>query len=459
MPTIEKRGSGYRITVSAGYDMQGKQIKKRMTWKPLPGMTEKQIQKELERQKVLFEQRVQSGQILDGSTRFSDFADYWLKVYAEKQLRPSTVAGYKAMLVRINAAIGNIRLDRLQPTHLIQFYNSLAENGARNDVLYQANEGLAEILKSRSITRQSLSEQSGLAVRTVSLAVRGERISRKTAERLSAALGKSFNMLFNAVEQTEKLSGTTALHYHRLISSILEKAVKWQVIYANPCARVEPPKAEHREAEYLDETQSQQLLDCLQAEPLPYRAMITVLLYTGMRRGELCGLEWSDIDFDNRLIDISKTSLYLSGKGIFNDDTKTEASKRVIKIPNAAIEVLKEHRKEQLTAKFKLGDKWIESGKVFTQWNGKPIYPGTITKWFSAFIKKNNLPPIHLHSLRHTNATLLIASGADLRTVSKRLGHSNMTTTSNIYTHAIKSADEKAAELLGDILHPIKSRA
>ena len=116
-------------------------------------------------------------------------------------------------------------------------------------------------------------------MRTVSLAVRGERISKKTAEGLSTALGKSFNTLFNAVEQTEKLSGTTALHYHRLISSILEKAVKWQVIYANPCARVEPPKAEHSEAEYLDETQSQQLLDCLQAEPLPYRAMITVLLY------------------------------------------------------------------------------------------------------------------------------------------------------------------------------------
>ena len=85
MPTIEKRGSGYRITVSAGYDMQGKQIKKRMTWTPLPGMTEKQIQKELERQKVLFAERVRTGRILDGSTRFSDFADYWMKEYAEKE--------------------------------------------------------------------------------------------------------------------------------------------------------------------------------------------------------------------------------------------------------------------------------------------------------------------------------------------------------------------------------------
>ena len=155
MPTIEKRGSGYRITVSAGYDMQGEQIKKRMTWTPLPGMTEKQIQKELERQKVLFEQRVRSGQLLDGSVRFSEFADYWIKEYAEKQLRSSTVAGYKAMLVRIKRAIGNIRLDRLQPTHLIQFYNSLSESGARNDVLYRAKVNLDDILKSHKITRQS----------------------------------------------------------------------------------------------------------------------------------------------------------------------------------------------------------------------------------------------------------------------------------------------------------------
>lgn len=459
MPTIEKRGSGYRITVSAGYDMQGKQIKKRMTWTPLPGMTEKQIQKELERQKVLFAERVRTGRILDGSTRFSDFADYWMKEYAEKQLRPSTVAGYKDMLVRINAALGHIKLDNLQPKDLKQYYNKLAENGARRDTTYKAKVDISDMLKSRHMTRQSLSEQCGLSPRTVSIAVRGEAVAATTAEKISAALGKPVKHLFDTVEKKQALSGKTALHHHRLISSILEKAVKWQVIYSNPCTRVEPPKAERKEAEYLDETQAQQLIECLQSEPLPYRAMITVLLYTGMRRGELCGLEWSDIDFDNCLIDISRTSLYLPGKGIFNDDTKTESSKRVIKIPDEAIEILKEHRKEQMTAKFKLGDKWIDSGKVFTQWNGKPIHPDTITAWFAQFIKKNNLPHIHLHSLRHTNATLLIASGADLRTVSKRLGHSNMTTTSNIYTHAIKSADERAAELLGDILHPVKNRA
>lgn len=459
MPTIEKRNGAYRITVSAGYDMQGKQIKKRMTWKPLPTMTEKQIQKELERQAVLFEEKVNSGQLLDGNIRFADFADYWLEEYAKKQLRPSTISGYKDNLKRINAAIGNVRLDRLQPKHLIQFYNQLSENGARQDFIYKPKVDIAAILKKRNMTRQSLSELSGVSIRTAQMVAKGEQVSAPTAQKVAAALGEPIDKLFDVIERKEKLSGKTILHHHRLISSILEKAVKWQVIFSNPCARVEPPKAERKEAEYLDEFQAQELLKCLEEEPLQYRTMITVLLYTGMRRGELCGLEWSDIDFDNRLIDISKTSLYLTDRGVFDDTTKTETSKRVIKIPAAALDTLKEHRSEQMKARFKLGDQWIDSNKVFTQWNGKPIHPDTITGWFQKFIKKNDLPPIHLHSLRHTNATLLIASGADLRTVSKRLGHSNMTTTSNIYTHAIKSADERAAELLGDILQPMKTRA
>ena len=116
-------------------------------------MTEKQIQKELERQKVLFAERVRTGRILDGSTRFSDFADYWMKEYAEKQLRPSTVAGYKDMLVRINAVLGHIKLDNLQPKDLKQYYNKLAENGARRDTTYKAKVDISVMLKSRHMTR------------------------------------------------------------------------------------------------------------------------------------------------------------------------------------------------------------------------------------------------------------------------------------------------------------------
>lgn len=220
----------------------------------------------------------------------------------------------------------------------------------------------------------------------------------------------------------------------------------------NPCRRVEAPKVPKKETKYLDDMQAIRLVECLEGEPLQYQAIIITLLYSGMRRGELCGLEWDDIDFKNCLIDINKSSLYLSDRGIYDDTPKTEESKRVIKVPQYAIDILNRHRNEQLLQMLKLGDKWIKSGKVFTQWNGKAIHPDTITGWFGDFLKRHDLPHISIHSLRHTNATLLIAGGADLRTVSKRLGHADMTTTANIYTHAIKSADERAAQVLDALL-------
>jgi len=167
----------------------------------------------------------------------------------------------------------------------------------------------------------------------------------------------------------------------------------------------------------------------------------------------LCGLEWSDVDFDNCIIDINKSSLYIKEKGIYNDETKNFSSNRVIKIPSFVMQLLDQHKTEQAIESFRLGDQWLEYNKLFTQWNGLPIHPTTVSKWFNKFVNKYNLPDITVHSLRHTNATLMIANGVDLRTVSKRLGHAQVSTTTDIYSHAIKSADERAAETLGDILN------
>ncbi len=293
MATVEKRNNGYRITVSAGYDMQGKQIRKRMTWEPAPGMTKKQIEKELERQKVMFEEKVRSGQVLDSSIRFCDFSEYWLAEYAEKQLRPRTVAGYKDMLVRINERLGNIRLDKLMPKDLIQFYNNLSVCGTRRDYRCIAKPELTERLKACGLTRKAVAENSGLGIQTVYEAFKGKYVSKKSAEKIADVLKKPLSSLFDTDETDGKtLSGKTQLHYHRLISSILEKAVKWQVIFSNPCRRVEAPKAEKKEAEYIDEIEAQRLIECLQNEPLQYKAIVMLLLYSGMRRGELCGLEW-----------------------------------------------------------------------------------------------------------------------------------------------------------------------
>ena len=133
MATIQKRGESYKISVSCGYDLNGTQIRRTMTWTPPEGMTKRQTDKELNRQATLFEEKCRTGQVLDGSIKFADFAEKWFKDYAEKQLRPRTIGSYKEMLPRINAALGHIRIDRLQPHHIVSFYNNLAEAGVRAD--------------------------------------------------------------------------------------------------------------------------------------------------------------------------------------------------------------------------------------------------------------------------------------------------------------------------------------
>ena len=127
MPTIQKRGDTYRITVSNGYDAKGKQLRKSMTWQPAPGMTQKQIEKELDRQAVLFENK--SGQYMEGNIKFQDFAERWFEDYGKEHLRERTYLRYVELSQRTYAAIGHIRLDRLQPHHLLDFYKQLAEPG------------------------------------------------------------------------------------------------------------------------------------------------------------------------------------------------------------------------------------------------------------------------------------------------------------------------------------------
>lgn len=459
MDTIEKRGESYKIIVSCGYDLDGKQLRRRMVWKPEPGMTKRQIQKELDRQAVLFEEKCRNGQVLEGNIKFAEFAEKWFADYAEKQLRATTVARYQLLMPRINAAIGHIRLDKLQPHHLMEFYNNLAESGVREDTRYCSAVDFKKLLKKRGITKRTFAKEAGVSVYVLDSVTRGANISTTSAHKIVSALGLPLDQVFTPVGDKDTLAVSTILHHHRLISSMLGTAVKWQLIFSNPCSRVVLPKNKRKEAVYLDEEQAAQLLAALEKESLQHQTIVKLLLFTGMRRGELCGLEWKDIDFDNAVIFVRRSSLYLSGKGVFEDETKNETIERCMKVSDDVITILRVWRAEQARQRLKMGDQWQDTDRLFTAWNGAPIRPDVITAWFHRFVTKNGLPPVHIHSLRHTNATLLIAAGTNLTTVAARLGHANTTTTSKIYAHAIKSADEAAAEVLQDILHPVKRQA
>ena len=451
MATITKRNNGYRIRVSCGYDSENRQIIKSMTWTPPPKMTKKQIEKELERQAVLFEEKCRTGQFLDSTVTLAEFSERWFKDYAEKRLKTQSIIGYKGLMPRIIKALGHIRLCNLRPNHLLEFYNNLAESGIRADTKYKPIEDFKPILKSAKMTQTELSKKSGVSLTTIRACTKGNNVSKETAAKLSEALNRTD--LFSPAEGQERLSNSTIAKYHRLLSSMLTAAVHWQVIPSNPCSRVEPPKCQYEEAAALDENGVAQLIDCLNNEPIKYRAAVMLILYTGLRRGELCGLNWNDVDMTNGIVNVDKELLYTPSRGLYEDTPKTKQSNRAVSIPAAMIKLLKEHEREQAAERLRMGDLWKDSGKLFTSNNGEPLRPDSFTSWFKKFIRRNHLPDIHVHSLRHTSSTLLIANGVNIATVSSGLGHANKTTTLNIYTHAIKSADKQAAEQLQDIFN------
>ncbi len=395
MATARRKGRGYEIRVSMGCDMNGKKIVKSKTWVPDKKYTPKQLEKEIERQKMLFEEQVKTGNCPNSNIKFQPYSELWIKDYGEQYLAPKTLSRYCEYLKRINKAIGHIKLKDLQPLHLNAFYRNLSEDG-------------------------------------VSLRVKRD---------------ENGNIIGNG-----KLSPKTIVEHHRVISKLLSTAVKWNYINDNVARRADPPKVPAKDIDFLNEEETKIMLYAIQNEPITYKTMIMILIYTGIRRGELFGLEWKDIDFNNNYLNIVRTSQYIGNKTIITKEPKTKSSQRGMKISQSLIDLLKQYRAWQSEQRLKIGSEWHDTDRLFTQWNGQPMYPDSLTKWFHNFLQRNNLRSVTLHSLRHTNATIMISEGTDIRTVSNRLGHAQTSTTLNIYTHALKSKDTQAAEVLDDVL-------
>lgn len=244
-------------------------------------------------------------------------------------------------------------------------------------------------------------------------------------------------------------------NHYSFCSSVMGYAVKSELIDRNPCT-VAAPKKPAPNIQILDDVQARKLLEQLEKEPLADHVFFTLALFTGLRRGELLGLEWPDIDFDRGVITIRRTSQHISGKGTYTDTPKTASSARSAKISPDMVELLRRYKLEQSTIRLERGDlwvsDWVDHPRLFTAQNGKPLIPSVPNRHFKTILSRAGLPLVSLHSLRHTNATLLIAGGVDVRTVAARLGHSQTSTTLNIYAEAIKSAEAAAAQVLDDIL-------
>lgn len=247
------------------------------------------------------------------------------------------------------------------------------------------------------------------------------------------------------------LSPKTVLEHHRLISTVLEQAVKESLIPFNPASRADLPKISHKEVNYFQPEQVHAISSALDNEPIKWKMLVHLFLITGARRGEILGLKWDKIDFDNNQLYICNNVLYSPDIGIYESTPKTDTSKRFVSLPAETMQLLKKYKTWQLSERLRLGAYYEDNNFVFTQDNGKPMHPDSVTDYLNKFSKKYNLPHINPHAFRHTMASMLYYNGVDSVSISKRLGHAQVSTTANIYAHVMESADKKNAEILSDI--------
>lgn len=447
MATIEKRGKSYRIRSSSGYTVKGKQVRPSITWTPPAGMTEKQAEKEAHRQGALLDEQIRNNIFVDNRIKLAAFTEIFMRDYGDTNLKPKTHRSYEENLKKINAALGHIRLCDLKPTHINQFYSNLQEEGVRGDEVGICKKDLAAYLKDHKLSLAKFAETAGLARPTVRAAMNRAHVSKESAEKIANAMGEKITAAFDLEADIRPLAPATVLAHHRTLSAVLAKAVKWGYLQSNPADRAEKPKLGRQEAPYLEETEARKLLELLQNEPIKWRTLITFDLLSGLRRGELLGLRWQDVNLDAQTITISQTSNYLPGRGVYVSTPKTDSSVRPLRLSRSAFLLLREYKDWQDAQRIAAGDAWKDhDGRVFTTDDGSPLFPDGVTAWFSKFVRRTGLPKVTVHSLRHTFASLMITDGTPLVVVSHKLGHSQTSTTGNIYAHMLASAEERSTQ-------------
>lgn len=389
MAHLENRGNGsWRIIISLGYDAQGKKQMHREAYKVDPSHTIGSQRREVEKHAAILQADLQRG-LLEASRKVT------VAAFIEEYLDDRRRAGLAASTLKQYGDILHGRVEELLGKATIQD------------------------LKPRDIARFY-------------------KLLAQDKPRSNRSKG---------------LSGTYLHSYATQLHAMLGLAVRHGLIAVNPCDRVSPPKKDTKEASYLTVEEAGRVLAALEKlDNLQMRLFFTMMLYLGMRPGELIGLNWSDISGDTLHIRAGA----FRPKGQHTQRTaapKTPGSRRDILLAPELQALLHAHRTQQLTARMALGDSWQDA--IFCTLEGARMDINTPTHTWRKFIKRNGLPAVNLYALRHTAASLALEH-TPLKEVSALLGHSQASTTANVYAHVLREKNARAAANIADTLHQAK---
>jgi integrase len=245
------------------------------------------------------------------------------------------------------------------------------------------------------------------------------------------------------------LSPKSVRHIHTLIRKALHDATRWGIVSRNVADLADPPKPSVVEMKVWEPEQIRAFLSCVDGDRL--YALWHLMATTGMRRGEVVGLRWGDVDLSGGRLSIVRAVVSVEAKAAVSEP-KTKRGRRSIALDQATVDVLRRHRAAQAAEKLAWGEAYEDHDLVSAWENGRPIHPHRISTWFERTSRETGLPRIRLHDLRHSYATAALKAGVPAKVVSERLGHANVTITLDTYSHVLPGMDESAAETVAAII-------
>jgi integrase len=383
---IRQQSEGsWEIKFDIGHDpLSGRRTTKYVTFRG----TKRQAQDELTR---LLGQRNDGTYVEPTKMTVAQYLNHWLEVDIDRRVAARTAARHRGIVEKdIMPKLGHVPMRKLTAAHIEAFE---AEQQREGWVKPRAERGLAAGVDA------SMQEKRGLSAQTV-------------------------------------------LHIHRTLSQALDHAVRIGILVKNPARQVRPPRPPSREIKILDKEEIATVVNATQRAGL--YAPVLIAVTTGMRRGELLALRWSDVDLKASTLTVNQSLERIKGKFQFKAP-KTKTSRRTISLPVSVVEALRDHYKEQLEVRFRLGLGRDPRALVFSRADGQPLDADALSKSFRRLVSKTKVTPITFHGLRHTHISHLLMDGVHVKVVSERAGHANVNTTLSVYAAYIPIMQADAA--------------
>lgn len=384
----ERRGTSVRLTVNLGSDFRGQRVRKRKT---IPYISDKKADDAL----LTFFNECKDGAVsYSGKITLSALCDKYLEVCAKGNVKSSTYSGYVSIInSSIKPLIGHHAAEKVTGLHVQEW------------IAYLMNEGAP---------------------------YRQGKNNHKEKDK----------------EKKKGISAKSAANRLGLLNNIFESAIDWGMIKKNPCANVKLPKYKRPEADSYNEKEVALLIEkllSLDDKRLMLKTAIMIDLFSGLRKGELIGLKWDKIDMGTGAYKIDSTRLYTPEEKNYTDTPKSDSGFRELVFPEFCIELLRKLQVQQEEKEVASPhDVWGPSqGFVFLNDYGRPIGTSTLYKQFVNFLEENGLRKIKLHTLRHTNASMIHSLNLTPSEISKWMGHSKISTTTDIYTHLFNNDSKK----------------